>query len=157
MLALAALLVRFSLLEEGEGLRDSRGSHCARATFNFRNAVRILANKLTLGLGAVRLVAFPIASRFFANRLTFWLGSLAVSNTMGLLANSDTLRAVEHFATFIWAFNFAFRFLTLYIADSVFRFSATCVAFRRLADWVANSRAVRIITFPRALGMALRV
>jgi hypothetical protein len=41
MLALAALLVRFSLLEEGEGLRNSRGSHGTRAAFNFRNAIRI--------------------------------------------------------------------------------------------------------------------
>ena len=102
-------------------------------------------------------MTFPITLGFFAYSLALRFRSLTVSNTMGLLANSDTLRAVEHFATFIWAFNFAFGFLTLYIADSVFRFSATGVAFRRLTDWVANCRAVRIITFPRALGMALRV
>ncbi len=156
MLALAALLIGFSLLEEGEGLRDSRGSHSARAAFNFRNAVRIFTNKLAFGLRAVRLVAFPIASRLFANRLTFGLRSLTVGNTMGLLANSDTLRAVEHFTTFIWTFNFTLGFFTLYVADGVFRFSTTGVAFRRLTDWVTNCRAVRIITFPRALGVALR-
>jgi hypothetical protein len=156
MFALAALLVGFSLLEEGEGLRDSRSSHGARAAFNFRNAVRILANELALRFRAVGLVAFPVTSGFFANGLTFGLGSLAVSNAMGLLANSNTLRAVEHFATFVRAFNFTLGFLTLHIADGVLGFSATGVAFGRLTDRVADSRAVRIVTFPGTLGVALR-
>jgi hypothetical protein len=124
MFALAALFVGFSLLEEGEGLRNSRGSHSARAAFNFRNAIGIFTDQFTFGLRAVRLVAFPIASGLFANRLAFRLGSLAVSNTVRLLANSDALRAVEHFTSFIGALNFTFRLFTLYVANGVFRFSA---------------------------------
>ena len=69
-------------------------------------------------------MAFPITFGFFANWLTFRLGSLTVSYTVRLLANSHALRAVEHFTTFIWAFNFAFRLFTFYIANRVFRLRA---------------------------------
>jgi hypothetical protein len=64
-------------------------------------------------------MAFPVALGFLADSLTFRFRSLAMSDAMGLLANSNTLRAVEHFATFIWAFNFALGLFTLYIANCI--------------------------------------
>ena len=122
--ALAALLVGLGLLEEWEGLTDSGSSHSAGAALNLRNAVGVLADKLALGLGALGLVAFPVAFRFFAYRLTFGLRGLAVSDTVRLFANSNTFGAVKHFTSFIRAFNFAFWFFAFNIANSVFRFRA---------------------------------
>jgi len=156
MLALAALLVGFGFLEEWERLGDSGSSHSAWATFNFRNAIRILADELALRFRAVRPVTFPVASGLLADGLTFGFRSLAVSNAMRLFANCHTLGAVEHFTAFIGALNFTFRFFTLHIANCVLGFSATGVAFRGLAYGIANGRAMRVITFPGALGMALK-
>ena len=69
-------------------------------------------------------MAFPVTSWFFAYSFAFWLRSLAVSNAMGLFADSYALRTVEHFASFIWAFNFTLWFFAFDIANSVFGFSA---------------------------------
>jgi len=105
---LAALALLFSFFEERERLSNSRGSESARAAFDFRNAIGIFADKFAFGFGAIWLVAFPIAFGFFANRFAFGFRSLAMSDAMGLFANSYAFRAVEHFATFIWAFNLKF-------------------------------------------------
>jgi hypothetical protein len=101
-------------------------------------------------------VAFPIASGLLAYRFAFWFGSLAVSNAVRLFAYSDALRAVEHFAAFIRAFNLTLGFLTFDVANGIFRLSATGVTLGRLTDGVANGRAVRVVTFPRTLRMALK-
>jgi hypothetical protein len=98
-------------------------------------------------------VAFPVTFGFFANWFAFWFGGLAVGDAVWLFAYGDTFRAVEKFATFVRAFNFTFRFLTLYITYGILGFCTTGVAFRRFTDWVTNSRAMWIITFPGALGM----
>ena len=132
-------------------MSDFRSSHGAGAAVDFRNAVGVLADEFTFGLGAVGLVAFPVASGLLAYRLTFRLGSLAVGDAVRLFADGDALGAVEHLAAFIRAFNFTFRFLAFDIANGVLGLSARSVALRRLAHWVANSRAVRIVTLPRAL------
>jgi hypothetical protein len=92
---LTAIFVSFSFFEEGERLSNSWSSHCARTAFDFRNTVRIFADKFALRFRTVRLVTFPIALGFFTNGLTFGLRSLAVSNTVRLLADSDTFRAIE--------------------------------------------------------------
>ena len=122
--ATATVLIRLRFLKEGERLSNSRRSHVALAALDFRNAIRIFANKLAFGLRTVRLMAFPIAFRFFADRLAFWLRSLAVSNAMRLFAYCYALRAVEHFAAFIRTFDFAFWFFAFDVADCVFRFGA---------------------------------
>ncbi len=129
-------------------MRNSGSSEGTRAAFDFRNAVGVLANQLAFGFGAVGLVAFPVTSGLFAYGLTFRLGSLAVGHAVRLFADGDAFGAVEHFTSFIRAFNLAFRFLTFYVANGIFGLSATGVAFGRLADGVADGRAVRIIAFP---------
>ena len=93
-------------------------------------------------------MAFPVASWLFTYCFAFWLGGLTVSDTMRLFADCYTFWAVEHLATFIWAFNFAFWFFAFYITDGVSWFSAGSMAFRRFAYWVADSWAVRIVAFP---------
>ena len=93
-------------------------------------------------------MAFPVTFRFFANGFAFWFGGLAMSNAMGLFADSDTFRTVKHFTSFIGAFNFAFGFFTFDVANGIFGFSAGSVAFWGFANWVANSGTVWIITFP---------
>ena len=155
-MALAALVLLFSFFEEWEGLSNSRSSEGARAAFNFRNAIGVFANKFALGLGAVGLVAFPVAFGFFTNRFAFWFGGLAMSNAVRLFANSNALGAIKHFASFIRALDFAFRFFAFNIANSVFRFGAGGMALGGFADRVANSRAMGVIAFPRALRMALK-
>ncbi len=148
MLALAAVFVRFGFLEEGEGLRNSRSSHSAGAALNFRDAVGVLADQLALGFRAGRLVTLPVTLGFLTDGFAFGLGSLAVGDAVGLFADCDALRAVEHFATFIRALDFALRLFTLDVADGVLGLGARSVAFRRLADGVANGRAVRVVAFP---------
>ncbi len=147
-MALAAIILLFSFFEEGERLSNSRSSQSARAAFNFRNAIRIFANKFALGFGAVRFVAFPVAFRFFADRFAFRLGSLAMGNAMRLFADSYAFWAVKHFTAFIRAFDFTFGFFAFDVANCVFGFGARSVAFRRFADGVANSGAMGVIAFP---------
>ncbi len=155
MFALAAVLVGLGFLEEGEGLGHSGSSEGTRAAFNFGDAVGVLADQLALGFGAVGLVALPVAFGFLADGFTFRLGSLAVSDAVGLLADGDALGAVEHLAAFVGAFNFTLGLFAFYIADSVLGFGAGSVALGRLADWVANGGAVRVVAFPGTLRMAL--
>ena len=121
---MAAILISLSFLKEWERLSNSGCTERAWAALNFRNAIRILENKLAFGLRTLRLVAFPIAFRFFTNWLAFVFGCLAVSDAMRLFADSYAFRAVKHFAAFIRAFNFAFGFFAFNIANCVFRFGA---------------------------------
>ena len=157
MLALAALLVGFGLLEEGEGLADSGSSHSAGAALDLGNAVRVLADELALRLGAVGLVALPVASGLFADGLALGLRGLAVGDAVGLLADSDALRAVEHLAAFVGALDFTLGLLALHIANGVLGFGATGVALGRLAHGVADGGAVRVVAFPGALRVALTI
>jgi hypothetical protein len=156
MFTLTTFFILSGFFKEGEGLSNSRSSHSTRATFNFRNTVRVLTDKFTLGFRASGFMTFPVTSGFFTDGFTFGFGSLTVGDAMRLFADSDTLRAVEHFTSFIRAFNFAFGFLTFYVADSVLGFGTTGVTFRRFTYRIADSGAVRIVTFPRALGMTLK-
>jgi hypothetical protein len=100
-------------------------------------------------------VTLPVATRLLTDGFALGFRCLTVSYAVWLLANSYALRAVEHFATFIGAFDFTFRLLALDIADSILRFSAGCVTFGRLAHRVANSRAVRVVALPGTLRMTL--
>ena len=93
-------------------------------------------------------MAFPVTFRFFADWFTFWFRGLAMSNAMGLFADSNALGAVEHFTSLIRAFNFTFGFFAFNVADCVFGFSATGVALRGFTDWVANGGAMWVVTFP---------
>jgi len=147
-LALATFVLFFGFFEEWERLGNFGCSKCTGAAFNFRNAIGIFANKFTFGFRASGFVAFPVTFRFFADWFTFGFGGLTVGDAMGLFADSDTFGAVEHFATFIGAFNFTFGFFAFDIANGVFGFSARGVTFRGFANWVANSRAMWVITFP---------
>lgn len=94
MLTLTAFLILFCLLEERERSRNNRCSICARAALDFRCAVRIFTNQFAFWLRALRLVAFPVTFWFFADRFAFWLRCLAVGDTVGLFAYSDTFGAV---------------------------------------------------------------
>jgi hypothetical protein len=93
-------------------------------------------------------MTFPVAFRFFANWFTFWFRGLAMSNAMWLFAYSYAFRTVEHFTSFIRAFNFTFRFFAFDIANSVFGFSTRSVTFGRFTNRVANSGTVWIIALP---------
>ena len=103
---------------------NSGSSEGARAALNFRHAVGVLTDELALGLGAVGLVAFPVTSGLFTDGFAFGLGSLAVCDTVRLFADGDALRAVEHFATFIRAFDFTFGLLALDVANGILGLSA---------------------------------
>ena len=69
-------------------------------------------------------MTFPVTFRFFADWFTFWFRGLAMSNAMGLFADSNTFRAVKHFTSLIRAFNFTFGFFAFDVADCVFGFGA---------------------------------
>ena len=68
-------------------------------------------------------MAFPVAFGFFAYWFAFGFRSLAMSNAMGLFADSYTFRAVKHFASLIRAFDFAFWFFAFDVTNCVFGFS----------------------------------
>jgi hypothetical protein len=121
---LTALFISFSFFKEWEWLSNSGSSQSTWAALNFRYAIGVFADQLAFRLRACRLLTFPITFWFLTDWLAFWLRCLAMSNAMGLLAYSNTFRAVEHFTAFVWAFYFAFGFLTFYIADSVLRLCA---------------------------------
>ena len=123
MFTLTTFFIFRGFFEEGERLSNSRSSHSTRATFNFRNTVRVLTDKFALRFRAGGFMTFPVTSGFFTDGFTLGFRSLAVSNAMGLFTDGDTFRAVEHFTSFIRAFNFAFGFLAFDVANSVFRFS----------------------------------
>jgi len=145
---LTAFILLFTFFKERERLSDFRSSKGARAALNFRNTIGIFANKFAFRFRAGGFVAFPVTFGFFANRFAFGFWGLAMSNAMGLFANCDTFGAVEHFATFIWAFDFTFGFFAFNVADGVFGFGARSMAFWWFANWVANSGAMRIIALP---------
>ena len=153
-IARAALTILFSFLEEGEGRRESGSTNGTRATLNFRRTVGVLADQFTFGFRAGGFVAFPVALGLFTDGFALRFRSLAVGDAVRLLADSDALRTVEHFAAFVGALDFAFRLLAFDVTDRVFGLSAGSVAFRRLADGVADGRAVGVIALPGALGMA---
>jgi hypothetical protein len=149
-----ALIILFSFLEEGEGRRESRSTNGTRAALNFRSTVRVLANQFTFGFRASGFVAFPVALGLFTDGFALRFRSLAMGDAVRLFANSDALRAVEHFAAFVGALDFALRLLAFDITDSVFWLSAGSVALGRLTDGIADCRAVGVIALPGALGMA---
>jgi len=121
---LATFILFFSFFKEGEWLGNFGCSKCTRTAFNFRDTVGIFTNEFTFRFRAGGFVAFPVTFRFFTNWFTFGFGGLAVSNAMGLFADSDTFGAVKHFTSFIGAFNFTFGFFAFDVANGVFGFSA---------------------------------
>jgi hypothetical protein len=148
MFALATFILFFSFFKEGERLSNSGSTSGTRAAFNLWGTIGILTNQFTFRFRACRFMAFPVTFRFLAYRFTFGFRGLAMSNTMRLFADCYAFGAVEHFATFIRAFNFTVWFFAFNVANSVLWFSAGSVAFRRFANWVANSGTMRIVTFP---------
>ena len=125
-----------------------RSTHGTRAAINLGDTVGVFANKFALGFRASGFMAFPVTFWFFTDWFAFWFRGLAMSNAMGLFADSDALGAVKHFTSLIGAFNFTFGFFTFDVANGIFGFSAGSVAFWGFANWVANSGTVWIITFP---------
>jgi len=71
-----------------------------------------------------------------------------MSDAVRSFAYGNTFRTVEHFTSFIRAFDFAFGLFALYITDSVLGLCTRGMALRRLANWVADGWAMGIITFP---------
>ena len=122
--AAAASLVRFSLLEEGESGRGSGIACSAGAALDLRRAIGVLADEFAFGLRAVGLVALPVALGFLADGLALGLRCLAVSHTVGLLADCHALGAVEHLAAFVWTLDLALRLLAFHIADGIFGLGA---------------------------------
>jgi len=127
----------------------------ASTTINLRRASRVLTDQLTCGLRTVRFGALPITLRFFTNGLTFGLGSLAMSYTVRLFADSDTLGAISSGTSLIGTLDFTNGLLTFHITNCISGFSATCMANGRFADWLTNSGALGIVTLPCTFRVAL--
>ena len=76
---------------------------------------------------------------------------------MGFFANSDTLGTVIHFTGFIRAHNLTVGLFTLDITDSILRFLAGRVAFRRFTDRSTYSITFGVITLPGTFGMTFQL
>ena len=145
----------FSFLENRQVRRKPNNPSRALATFDLRSAIWVLTDQLAFGFRAFRLMALPIAFRFFANRFTFWSWSLAMRHAVRLFANRHTFRAIFRLASLVWAFDLAIRLLAFNVTDCISGFLARRMASWRLAHRVANCWAFGVITFPCALGMTL--
>jgi hypothetical protein len=77
---LAARFISFSFFKEGEWLSNFRGTECTWATFNFRDTVRVFANKFALGFRASGFMTFPVTFGFFADWFAFWFRCLIKIN-----------------------------------------------------------------------------
>ena len=121
-MALTTFVLFFSFFKEGEWLSNFWCSKSTGTAFDFRNTIGIFTNKFTLGFRASGFMTFPVTFRFFADWFTFWFRGLAMSNAMGLFADSNALGAVEHFTSLIRAFNFTFGFFAFDVTDCVFGF-----------------------------------
>jgi len=119
----AAIRVLFSLLEERHVDACCTAAHIAITALDFRDTVRVLADKLAFRLRASWFVTLPVTFGLLADCFAFRLWSLAVSHAVRSLADCDTLGTVEHLAAFVWAFYLAFRLLAFDVTDCVSWFS----------------------------------
>jgi len=102
-------------------------------------------------------LALPVTLGFFTDGFTFWLGDLAMSNAMGLLADGHTLGAVIHFAGFVRAHDLAVRLLALNITDSVLGFLAGGMASRGFTHWSTDGITLGVVTLPGAFRVAFQL
>ena len=119
-----ALVILLAFLEHGHADVHHGSSGIARAALDLGATVGVFTDKLTLGLGALGLLALPVTLGLFTDGLTFRLGHLAMGDTMGFLADGDTLGAVIHFTGLIGAHDLAVGLLTLDVTDGVLGFLA---------------------------------
>jgi len=139
------------------GLNDSHLStlRIARAALLFL-ASRLLALELALGTLAVgRLHALVVAFEFLANRRAFGFRSSASSVALSGSTDGFTLGAILLFAEIFRATNRADRAFAMDHALGTLSLFASHLTLGASTHRVANSRALRIITLPAALRVAL--
>ena len=149
--------VDFGLLKHGELRKGSNGTRLTGTAVDLRFAGGVLTYQFTLRLRAFGLMAFPVTLGLLTYGLALRTGGLAVGNTVGGLADSNTLRAVFGLASFIRALNFTFRLFALNIAYGVPWLLAGCMASGGFTNRVTDSRALGIITLPCAFRVTLGV
>ena len=139
------------------GLNDGQldGLGGARAALFFL-AGGFLALQLAFGTLAVGgLDALVVAFQFLADRRAFGFGSSAGGVALSGSADSLALGAVFFLAIVLGATNRANGAFAVNNAFSAGGLLATHLALRTSANGVADSRALRVITLPAALRMAL--
>lgn len=120
----AAGLLLFAFLEHRELRGESILAFSTITALNLWFTARVLAHKLALRSGALRFGAFPITKWIIAKNLTVWDWCLAMSNTLGFLADGHALWAVDTGAGLLGALDLADWAFALYVADGVLRFPA---------------------------------
>ena len=111
-----------------------------------------------MGLGALGLLAFPLAGGFLAHNLTLRFGSNAGSLALRLFTDRHALWAVGAGAPVVLrALHLAHWLLALDIADGVRRSRAGVMADGLRANGLTDRRAGWIIALPAALWVALDV
>jgi len=119
-------------------------------------ASRTLTLQFALGFLTVGwLDTLVLAIKFLANRAAFGFRSRAGGVALSGSADSFALRAGTLLAIILGATNGANRTFAVYGTFSAGDFFASHFASRTRADRVADSRALRIIALPAALGVAL--
>jgi len=128
----------------------------AVAAFHLGDAVGILTDEFALGLRAgLGFVALPVALGVFAHYFADGNWCLAVSHTLRFLANGHALGAVGSCTCLVWALDVADWFLALHVADRVGGLLASGVALWSLTNGFTDRWALRVITLPATLRMAL--
>jgi hypothetical protein len=141
------------------GLSDSdlSGSGVARAALWLLGFTsRLLALKLALWLLAVSwLGALVLAVKLLADWRALWFWGFALDVALSWLADVLALWATFLFAGLLWATDGADRLSTVDSALGAWGFFALHLAVWLLADRVAHSWALWIITLPFAVRVAL--
>jgi hypothetical protein len=113
--------VFLGFLEHGE--RETyRTTSCGitLTTFCSRLAIGVFTDQLTLRLGALGLLTFPVTFWLLAYCFALGLGHLAVSHTMGFFTNIDTFRTVVAFTGPLGAHYLALGFFAFYVTYGIF-------------------------------------
>lgn len=82
---------------------------------------------------------------------------LTMGDTVGFLANSDTLGTVIHFTCLIRTHDLAIRFLTLDITYSIFRFLTRGMTFGWFTYRSTYCITFGVITFPGTFRVTLQL
>jgi len=86
-----------------------------------------------------------------------WVTQCGYLHIVTHLGQSSASHALSGHLIYHLENNFAIRLFAFYITNRVFRLLTTSMTFRGFTNWVTQSRALWIVTFPSALGVTVRV
>ena len=156
-ITITTLVILFTFFEHWHSRVDNSTTSIAATAFHFGTAVRVLTYQFTFRFRALGFHTLPVTFRFFTDSFTFRFRHLTMSHTVGFFTDSDTFRTVIHFTGFIRTHDLTVGLFTLDITDSILRFLAGRMTFRRFTDRSTYSITFGVITLPGTFGMTFQL